>query len=273
MRNALLYTTLLTLTLGLSPIAVLGKEPTQSPQSEAKKPAGKAKNTVTHAWVNREEGVLEQHEPIPVPEDVPFYDENDQPHIFDEFYGQVLLVNFWATWCTPCTQEMPAIAKLQHDFRRKNFKVLAISGDFKGVEAIRDFYTAHEIRNLPIYHDPKNVLAKTFGVTAFPTSLIIDAEGNEIARIFGSYVDWESEEFRQFILDHTDQKTYNVPAAIPINASSAASSETTEKIDEKPYAIPESAVTVQGPLPPEKPKERVDLANPEIRRPVNLPAK
>jgi thiol-disulfide isomerase/thioredoxin len=151
----------------LYPAYSLCKEPSVAPHSEAKLVNGKAKNTLNHTWVNREVGVLEEHEPILVPEDIPFMDENDQPHIFDEFYGQVLLVNFWATWCAPCTQEMPALSKLQRDFKRKNFKVLAISGDFKGVDAIREFYAAHEITNLPIYHDPKNVLSKTFGINSF----------------------------------------------------------------------------------------------------------
>lgn len=264
----------------LLPTYSIAKDVTHAVQSEAKKVNGKVKNAENHSWTNREEGVLQQHSPTLASADIPFFDENGQAHNFDEFYGKVLLVNFWATWCMPCREEMPALSKLQKDFRRKNFKVLAISGDFKGVDAIKEFYQTHKIKNLPVYHDPKNTLSKSFDITGIPTSLIIDAEGYEIARIFGSFVDWESDELRQFILDQTDQKTYDVPVILPETEitntppgkttpaePTPAEAAKTEKQEEKELEIslPEKAITtienittIPG-----------DLSAPKLRRAVN----
>lgn len=195
------------------PSYFLCQETLAQSQSEGKKASGKAKNALPFGWTNKEHARLEETTPTPVP-DIPFLDENDQPHIFEEFYGQVVLLNFWATWCTPCVQEMPSLSKLQKDFKRKNFKVVAISQDFKGASVVKEFYDVNDITNLNIYVDPRNTLFKAFSVIGLPTSILIDAEGNEIARIIG-IVDWGNEDIRQFILKYTDQKTYNVPVKPP----------------------------------------------------------
>lgn len=195
------------------PSYFLCQETLAQSQSEGKNASGKAKNALPFGWTNKEHARLEETKPRLVP-DIPFLDENDQPHIFEEFYGQVVLLNFWATWCTPCVQEMPALSKLQKDFKRKNFKVVAMSQDFKGASVVKEFYDVNGITNLNIYLDPGNTLFRAFSVVGLPTSILIDSEGNEIARIIG-IVDWENEDIRQFILKYTDQKTYNVPVKPP----------------------------------------------------------
>lgn len=263
-------------------------------QSEGKKASVQAKNAKPYSWVNREKAILEAHDPIPLSSDIPFLDENGQPHNFEEFYGQVLLINFWATWCAPCTQEMPAIAKLQKDFKRKNFKVLAISEDFKAVDAIKEFYTTHGITNLPIYQDPKNELAKSLNINMLPTSIVVDAEGNEIARILGSSINWENEEFRQFLTDHTDQKVHNMPpppvqtketvkavpvkevtsTAIPPDTNAKKEAEpkklpaTDVKTDNKAKDLPEKAITLHDESDTIATR-KTGLADPAVRRPVN----
>lgn len=114
-------------------------------------------------------------------------------HLAD-FKGQVLVVNFWATWCAPCVQEMPTLAKLQSAFADKPVKVLAISLDRA---EDRGFAQRFILKHGPLvfYQDDKYVLPFALDPRAdsVPITVIYDREGRERARLEGG-ADWISPE-------------------------------------------------------------------------------
>jgi thiol-disulfide isomerase/thioredoxin len=117
-------------------------------------------------------------------------------HLAD-FKGQVLVVNFWATWCGPCKEEMPSLARLQKDYADKPLKVVAISVDRpEDGQAARDFLKSHG--GLGFYNDPQYAVA--FGLNprpeGIPTTVIYDKDGHERARL-SSGADWSTEQAKK----------------------------------------------------------------------------
>ena len=110
------------------------------------------------------------------------------------FHGKVILLNVWATWCTPCVKEMPSLEKFQSEYGSDQFEAIAVSMDIEAVDA-ESFYATHEFTNLKFYHDPSLGISGMLGVSGLPISVFYDASGREIARIPGP-VDWQSAEVR-----------------------------------------------------------------------------
>ena len=94
----------------------------------------------------------------------------------DEFRGQVVLVNFWATWCPPCRLEMPGFQRVYDDRRDDGFVVIGISTDRGGVGVVRDFVEERGL-TFPIALAAGSVTQDFGGVRALPTSFLIDREG------------------------------------------------------------------------------------------------
>jgi len=108
-------------------------------------------------------------------------------------------LNFWATWCVPCILEMPSLNNLQKEMGAEfPIEVAAISEDFKGMDSVKDFYKNQKIDKLKVYMDINNQLFGAFGVKTLPTTIFIDANGKEVARVKGE-VNWGTQEVRDFI--------------------------------------------------------------------------
>ena len=103
-----------------------------------------------------------------------------------------VLINFWATWCAPCRKEMPQLSKLQLQMGGKDFEVLTIATGRNDPNQMALFFEEIGVQNLPLYRDPKQELARNMGVLGLPTSIIIDRNGYEIARLLGD-ADWYSD--------------------------------------------------------------------------------
>ena len=97
--------------------------------------------------------------------------------------GQVVLVNFWATWCKPCEEEMPAMERLYRRLGPKGFEMLAISVD-ADPEPVRGFREKMSI-TFPLLLDPSQETARVYQTMGFPESLLIDPEGNVVERYVG----------------------------------------------------------------------------------------
>ena len=115
-----------------------------------------------------------------------------------DYEGKVVLVNFWATWCAPCRKEMPALAELQREFGGEHFEVLTIATGRNSPEGIKKFFAEIGVDNLPRHQDPKQALAAQMGIFGLPISVILDAEGREIARLRGD-ADWSSDSAKAVI--------------------------------------------------------------------------
>ena len=136
-------------------------------------------------------------EPKPV-SNVAFLDEAGHELTLDAFRGQYLLLNFWATWCAPCREEMPSLDALQQEFGSERFRVITLATGRDKPAAIRRFFESIGVTTLPQYRDTGQALARQMGVFGLPVSMILDTDGMEIARIRGG-ADWSSPSARAII--------------------------------------------------------------------------
>jgi thiol-disulfide isomerase/thioredoxin len=126
--------------------------------------------------------------PLPAPP-LSFADQSGKTVTLADFRGRVVLVNLWATWCAPCIQEMPSLARLQA--RLDRLAVLAISEDRRGAEVVSPFVEKLGLSGLGIYLDPKNDVDHALGVEGLPTSILIDRDGRILGELQGA-ADWDS---------------------------------------------------------------------------------
>ena len=129
-------------------------------------------------------------EPRPVPE-LHFIDGAGQPRTLAEFRGKSVLLNLWATWCVPCRKEMPALDRVQASLGGPDFEVVALSIDRKGLPAVQAFYAELGLKELAIYVDELGRVASEAGALGLPTTLLVDAQGNEVGRAVGPR-EWDS---------------------------------------------------------------------------------
>jgi thiol-disulfide isomerase/thioredoxin len=123
-------------------------------------------------------------EPVAVPDAV-LLDEADNEHSLADMRGKYVLLNFWATWCAPCREEMPALDRLQGELAGDRFAVVTVATGRNAVPAIQRFFEEQAVTNLPIWRDPKQEFARTMGVLGLPVTVLIDPEGREIGRLTG----------------------------------------------------------------------------------------
>ena len=107
-----------------------------------------------------------------------------------DFKGQVIVLNFWATWCVPCREEMPAMERLYGRFRAKGFTILALSIDARGEEVVGPFVKSFGL-TFPVGLDPKMTVAGEYRMTGLPTSILIDRGGAIVAVAVGARA-WDS---------------------------------------------------------------------------------
>ncbi len=93
-----------------------------------------------------------------------------------DFRGQVVLLNFWASWCGPCRQEMPILDEIHNQYKSLGFSVLGVNLDAKTEKAIA--YLKDTPVTFPVLFDPKGVTSELYGVSAMPSTVIIDRSGN-----------------------------------------------------------------------------------------------
>ncbi len=127
---------------------------------------------------------LEPSGPKPLP-DFTFTDAGGKPHGVADFAGQGLLINLWATWCPPCVAEMPALDRAQAALAEQDILVLALSSDRGGKAQVEAFYQARDIRRLGLWLDPRGAASRALGARGLPTSVIVDRQGREMARLEG----------------------------------------------------------------------------------------
>ena len=142
------------------------------------------------------------HKDPKVYDNVIFLDKNDKKINIKEFNGNLLLLNFWATWCEPCKEEMPSLDRLQVNQNLSNLKIFAINISQESKKKVDSFFEDLNIENFDPYFDAPTTLAKTFSLRGVPTSILIDKDGKEFARIMGS-IDFNDQIFINWL------KTYN----------------------------------------------------------------
>jgi thiol-disulfide isomerase/thioredoxin len=107
----------------------------------------------------------------------------------DSLRGHPVLINFWATWCAPCIEEMPSLVRLQA--KMGDLKILAVSEDRQGASVVDPFVAKNHVGQLAIFLDSKNDVGHAFQIEGLPTSVLIGADGREVGTLEGA-ADWDS---------------------------------------------------------------------------------
>ncbi|MFN4170269.1 MAG: TlpA family protein disulfide reductase [Pseudorhodobacter sp.] len=119
-------------------------------------------------------------------------DLDDAPRSLEEWRGQWVVVNFWATWCAPCRKEMPALDRLAAEVTADGVAVVTVATGRNAVPAIRRFFEEIGMQNLPALRDPRSELARGMAVLGLPVTVILNPEGQEVARLVGD-AEWDSD--------------------------------------------------------------------------------
>ncbi len=127
-----------------------------------------------------------------------FIDAKNRKFNLSDYQGNLILLNFWATWCVPCKKEMPSLDLLQVNKNLNNLKIFPINVGRENTEKASKFFEDLEIKNLKLYFDSPKTLAKKFRLRGIPTSILINKEGLEFARIIGS-IDFKDKEFIKWL--------------------------------------------------------------------------
>lgn len=136
-------------------------------------------------------------DPVAVP-DATFLTFEGADASLAQYEGKVIVLNFWATWCAPCRKEMPSLAALQTEFGGDDFEVVTIATGRNPEAAMARFFEEIEVDNLPLHRDPRQGFARAMGVLGLPISVVLDRDGQEIARLQGD-ADWHSDSARALV--------------------------------------------------------------------------
>lgn len=115
-----------------------------------------------------------------------------------QFKGKVVMLNFWATWCPPCREEMPSMEALYNKFKGSDLVMLPVSID-DDVEVVRDFMKRNKYK-MPVYHDAAKEAGSAYGITGVPETFMIDKNGVVAEKIIGP-LDWMRPDVVQAVQD------------------------------------------------------------------------
>ena len=127
-------------------------------------------------------------------DNVIFLDDADEEINIQNLDSKLIILNFWATWCEPCKEEMPSLNRLQANQNLKNLKIYPINIGKENLNKVKSFFTELDINNLEPYFDNPSTLAKTFSLRGLPTTILLNSKGEEFARIIGS-INFDDENF------------------------------------------------------------------------------
>ena len=130
--------------------------------------------------------------------DITFLDIKNKELNLKDYKGNIVILNFWATWCAPCKDEMPSLDLLSENSNFDNLRIFPINiGKDTNQKAVT-FFKDLKIKNLELYFDSPNTLAKKFKLRGLPTTIFFNKEGLEFARIIGS-IDFVDEKFMKWL--------------------------------------------------------------------------
>ena len=118
-------------------------------------------------------------------EKINFKNINNETINLNSFGKSLIIINFWATWCAPCIEEMPSLNRLKTNPIFNNLEIIPINVGRDNIEKAKDFYKKLKIEDLKIYFDKDIELAKKFLLRGLPTTVFVNKQGEEFARVIG----------------------------------------------------------------------------------------
>jgi thiol-disulfide isomerase/thioredoxin len=118
-------------------------------------------------------------------------------HGLAEWQGKWVVLNFWATWCAPCRKEMPSLERLALT-AGEDVAVVTVATGRNPPAAVTRFFDEIGVKNLPVLLDPKSGLARQMGVIGLPLTVILNPEGQEVARLIGD-AEWDGADARAML--------------------------------------------------------------------------
>ena len=133
-----------------------------------------------------------------------FTDENLASTTIDAFKGKMVILNFWATWCAPCIQEMPTLERLAARLPTEKFAVIAVSQDRGGASIAKTFLDRIGVRSLPLYFDPNRRLSRDLGVRGLPTTVVIARDGTVVGKLEG-VAEWDAKNVVAYLVSLSEK--------------------------------------------------------------------
>ena len=130
-------------------------------------------------------------------------DLQDKEVKLSDHAGKVVLLNFWATWCPPCREEIPSMAKLNTLMAGKQFQMLCVAIDDGGKGDVTAFFKDNGV-SLPALCDPGSAVGKQDGITGVPETFVIDKKGKIVKKVIGG-LDWSSPDVVAFLTNLAQQ--------------------------------------------------------------------
>jgi thiol-disulfide isomerase/thioredoxin len=145
------------------------------------------------AYLTGEMRGLEIHDAPVAASALPYLRVDETEGNLADYAGKYVVLNFWATWCAPCREEMPSLQNLQAELGGEEFAVVTLATGRNPPQAIRRFFEEIGVETLPQYRDINQQIAREMGVFGLPITVILNPEGQEIARLRGD-AHWDSPE-------------------------------------------------------------------------------
>jgi thiol-disulfide isomerase/thioredoxin len=130
-----------------------------------------------------------------------FLDSKQEIVELNNYKGKLVMLNFWATWCNPCKEEMPSLDSLKSNEVLDNLEIFPINIGKDNLKKSQKFFREINIENLEIYFDNPVTLAKELSLRGVPTTIIFNKKGQEFARIIGS-IDFSDKSFIEWLSNY-----------------------------------------------------------------------
>lgn len=170
-----------------------------------------------------------------IPDEIAFYDEKNEKHYLEDMEGKVVLVVFWANWCTSCIDQLYALNLLKKDFKKLPFDVIVLSEDNDGINNIQTMLSNNNYRYLKPYYDYKQKLFDAFAAHNLPSAILISDSGQQVL-FFQGITNWFENDIREQILSFIPEP-YEKPRnsyennSLTIQINNKISQEKPEKLD------------------------------------------
>ena len=175
--------------MALAPLIVSSTGPVQA-QEAAACAASHARNAFLSGYLP-----VEGAKPV---SSAAFIDGTGNSRTVEEWQGRPLLMNFWATWCPPCVKELPSLSRLKSQLKSAGVDVVAINVDKDDATEVSEFLSSVDARNLEPFRDPGRSMMKSARIASLPTTLLINADGHEVAAVLQD-AKWDEPSIAAFI--------------------------------------------------------------------------